>query len=353
MSQSPKISRSFPRRGFTLIEMITVLTIIILVLAIAIPVWNALMGGTNVASAQNQISAFLANARADAIYNRRATGVCFYIDPKTQRTAMAEVQVQTLYQTPYGGGPATYTSLYKPTVFGGADNGPTNSIELVNGPDPNTAGNFIFSRDVTLLPAGVGVALNNNTYTYYQNIQWGYNPKTLPPLDRYLRLGVIMFGPDGTLATIPFAIPFFDTFTSTTPVAPHPPDNLLCQRLGMVYSGTPYDIASDVSVPAGSGPPNQIPLVSSVGLVVFDHDAYLTQHASLTINFSGSPKAIGDGLAFTDYDMDYVLYTNPSSPTTPSYQANPDDKFIEENWIDKNGTALMVSPFNGSLIKAK
>ncbi len=81
--------------GFTLIEMITVLTIIILVLAIAIPVWNALMGGTNVAAAQNQISALLANARADAIYNRQTIGVCFFIDPKTQQTAMAEVQVQT------------------------------------------------------------------------------------------------------------------------------------------------------------------------------------------------------------------------------------------------------------------
>ena len=49
-------------------------------------------------TAQNQISAFISNARADAIYNRQTIGVFFYLDPKTQQTAMAEVQVQTLYQ---------------------------------------------------------------------------------------------------------------------------------------------------------------------------------------------------------------------------------------------------------------
>jgi prepilin-type N-terminal cleavage/methylation domain-containing protein len=365
MSQYSTNSRSFLRRGFTLIEMITVLTIIILVLAIAIPVWNALMGGTNLASAQNQISAFLANARADAIYNRRTTGVCFFIDPKTQRTAMAEVQVQTLYQVPYGGGPATYTSLYQPNLPGTPppDNGPTNSLEMVNNPDPNNPGSFTFSRDVILLPAGAGVALNNNTYTYNLYNQWGYNPDKIPWLDRYVRLGVIMFGPDGTLATIPFAIPGLEYFTQNQSIANTPSENLLCQRVGMAYSPTvpksDYDIASNLQYtpPVGSSVPKNLPLVSSVGLVIFDHDAYLAQHASLQVQSGGSTITLGNPTPdpFNDNDMDYYLYTPASYPnpviTWTAYTIQ--DKFIEENWIDKNGTALMVSPFNGSLIKAK
>jgi prepilin-type N-terminal cleavage/methylation domain-containing protein len=337
MSQSPINSRSFLRRGFTLIEMITVLTIIILVLAIAIPVWNALMGGTNVAAAQNQISAVLANARADAIYNRRATGVCFYIDPKTQRTAMAEVQVQTLYQT----SSSTYTPLFPPNGQPLPD-GLVNSLELVNNPDPNNPGSFSFTRDAVLLPAGVGVVANNNTYTYNQYNQWGANSANYPPLDRYLHLGVIMFGPDGTLATIPYAIPLKDQFTS----ASTPQENLLCQHIGMLYSASSTaDLASNVPPNPGNVP---LPLTSSVGLVIFDHDAYLTQHASLKI----SSGTIGSTGVFTDIDMNYNLYTQQYYPS-PVPQPRPDDKFIEENWIDKNGTALMVSPFNGSLIKAK
>jgi prepilin-type N-terminal cleavage/methylation domain-containing protein len=344
-------------RGFTLIEMITVLTIIILVLAIAIPVWNALMGGTNVAAAQNQVSAFLANARADAIYNRKTIGVCFFIDAKSQRTAMAEVQVQSEWFT------GTPTPLFVPNVGAGVNNGSVNAIELVNSPDPNSSTNppnYIFPRDIVLLPVGVGVALNNNTYTYNQAflpngstyLSYRSSPKGLPPIDRYLRLGVIMFDANGALTTIPFGIPLDDKLSAITP-APQGTENLLCQRIGMAYvPGSTSDIASNVNV-VSPGTPSQIPLMSSVGLVIYDHDAYLAQHASMTVKSAGTPTNIGSGAPFNDFDMNYYLYTNPNSPTTASYQTRFDDKFIEENWIDQNGTALMINPSNGSLIRAK
>jgi type II secretory pathway pseudopilin PulG len=332
------------RRAFTLIEMITVLTIIILVLAIAIPVWNALMGGTNTAAAQNEISAFISNARADAIYNRQIIGVCFFVDPNTQQTAMAEVQVQPLNQ---GG---TITPLFTPNglpPYALPANGLVNSLELVNNPDPNTPGNTIFYRDVTLLPKGVGVGLNNNTYTYNQYNQWGGpNSGNYPELDRYRRLGAIMFAPDGTLITIPFGIPLKEQFTLTGATT----ENLLCQRVGMYYpAGGGSDMGSNVTPNAGNA---LLPLTSSVGLVVFDEDAYRAQHAYLTVNASGTATTIGDGAQFNDWDMNYYFFT-AASPTNPIYETSYADKFIEENWIDQNGIALLVNPFNGSLIKAK
>jgi hypothetical protein len=49
--------------------------------------------------------------------------------------------------------------------------------------------------------------------------------------------------------------------------------------------------------------------------------------------------------------LNYSLTGATAAPTAGSTQAQ--DKFIEESWIDQNGTAYLVSPFNGSLIKAK
>src|SRR5208337_2446529 len=152
------------------------------------------------------------------------------------------------------------------------------SIELVNNPDPNTPGNFVFYRDVVLLPKGVGVALNNNTLTYNQNNQWNYNPIITnitgnvgyPPLDRYMRLGAIFFASDGTLTSIPFAIPLWECLTVTqytnATTNPFPPQNLLGARIGM--SGN-TDLASNIYPPAMNSPypPIHVPLMSSVGLV--------------------------------------------------------------------------------------
>jgi prepilin-type N-terminal cleavage/methylation domain-containing protein len=317
-------------KGFTLIEMITVLTIILIVLAIAIPVWNALLGGTNLAAAQNQITAFLANARADAIYNRQTIGVCFFIDPNSQQTAMAEVQVQTLYNG------TTNTPLFTPRTP--SNNGSVYSLEYVNNADPNTPGNYIFYRDIVLLPKGVGVALNNNTYTYNPYGVW--TPTSGPPtFDRYLRTGVIMFNSDGSLASIPFGIPVTETF----PGAASAVTNLLCQRIGMQSSST-VDFASNVSAPGTPPPP--YPLISSVGLVVFDSDTYLNQRAAPT-----SKVTTADDAQFSNLDMNYVIDTAAYPGGT--YQSNSADKFLEESWIDQNGTAYLVSPFNGSLIRAK
>jgi hypothetical protein len=119
----------------------------------------------------------------------------------------------------------------------------------------------------------------------------------------------------------------------------------------MVYTGSQVDIASIITPPAGNNP-EYLPLVSSIGLVIFDRDTYLAQHASLQQNSSPS---LGNTPPdpFTDTDLNYSLAGITTSVNPPVGSTIAQDKFIEENWIDKNGTALMISPFNGSLIKAK
>ncbi len=51
--------------------------------------------------------------------------------------------------------------------------------------------------------------------------------------------------------------------------------------------------------------------------------------------------------------MNYSLTTAPSEAIRLPTSGVVEDKFIEEHWIDQNGIALMVNPFNGSLIRAK
>jgi prepilin-type N-terminal cleavage/methylation domain-containing protein len=372
------------RRGFTLVEMITVLTIMVLLLSIAIPVWKALLGGTNTATAQNQIAAMLANARSDAMYYRQTIGVFFFPDLKSGQTAMAEVQVQTLYYNSNAGpGSSTgYTSQFSAGKWQGTPpawtristtgpNGLLYSLEMVNYVDPNfdptsnQAPNYIFYRDLVFLPKGVGVVLNNNTYDNNTvnnsgaGLEWTPQSNPMPPLDRYRHIGAIMFTPDGRLTTIPFGVPYYEYFNqaqynllaSNNKVLP---ENQLCARIGMYYN---YDLASNLNWPPnpGVGNPPYTPLMSSVGLVIFDHDAYLSQHARLAV---GQPQpqssiTIGDNSLFTDDDLNWSSKSPPTgiNPGANSIQAQ--DKFIEESWIDQNGVALMVNPMTGALLKAK
>jgi type II secretory pathway pseudopilin PulG len=375
--------------GFTLVEIMVVLSIIILILAVGMPVWHAMTGNNSVAAAQNQVAAALANARGDAIYHRQTIGVLFFIDPVNDQTAMAEVQVQTLYQYAYapsgGAAPTSYsmTPLFQPQDSTGPfDNGAVYSLERVNYPDPNTPppavnlpGTYVFYRDIILLPKGVGVALNNDTFTYNAFNTYNLAASVYPALDRYRRLGCIMFAPDGTLTSLPFGIPYHEMFDPTYVNSPiftaKPPGtaNLVCLRLGFpiqfAMSSTPFDVGSNVVGPTISGVKQLIPLRSSPGLVIFDRDAYKSQRCQWMNPATNT--VIGDGLPFNEWDLNYYLFNANSSAAnnemnltnycnqyaTSGSPAPAADKFIEEQWIDQNGVALLVSPFNGELIKAK
>jgi hypothetical protein len=92
-----------------------------------------------------------------------------------------------------------------------------------------------------------------------------------------------------------------------------------------------------------------VPLMSQIGLVIYDHDAYISQVSTPVV----SPLSLSQ--PFDDMDLEYQIALLGSTVLSPP--ALPPTKFVvktqEDNWIEQNGVPLLVSPFNGALIKAK
>jgi type II secretory pathway pseudopilin PulG len=334
--------RKFRKQGFTLVEMLVVLGIMIVILVSAVPVFNTMTGNHSLAAAQNQVAAALGTARSDAVYYRQTIGMFFFVDPTTGQVAMAEVQAdpQTNGGTTYVPG-TTYAPIgISPNNSLTPNNGSVNALELVNNWD-STQGKFIYYRDFVLLPANVGIALNNNYYGYVYS-----SGSTSQTFDRYVRLGAVLFDANGMLTSIPFAVQEI----RQTPNAVATPVSQLGRRLGL-HGVTPSDATASgdlasilpatggPSLPTGQpgfSPPASglYPLISQVALVFYDRDAFLNQKSQA-------------GDSFTDQDLQYQLPSQSGTNVTPA------DKADEETWLDQNGTAVLVSPNNGSLINAK
>lgn len=81
------------RDGFTLIEMLVVIAIIVLVLTLAFPAINKLSKGNAQQQGTNLVSAYLASARATAMSLRRPVAIVFYEDPSNaNQTAVVLAQ---------------------------------------------------------------------------------------------------------------------------------------------------------------------------------------------------------------------------------------------------------------------
>src|SRR5690242_4684536 len=79
------------RCGFTLVELLVVILLILLIIALAVPAFNMITGSRSVEAAQNMIAAMLGRARAEAISRQKKIGVFFFVDPATDRSAIALV----------------------------------------------------------------------------------------------------------------------------------------------------------------------------------------------------------------------------------------------------------------------
>ena len=332
-TRNPKPETRNPKsRGFTLVEMMVVVSIIIVLVSLAIPVVHALNGNNSLAAGSNRISAMLSVARSDAIINRQITGVFFYIDPVTKQVAMAEVMPNQVYATAnYPTLPNPGTALVQQLTYANAASGTTATVpalELVYNwqMNPGFAMNKYYYRDVELLPKGVGVALCNNSV---------FLPSPEPQEDRYMRLGAIMFNTDGTLLQMSYGIAGgsnnknpYSSVGATRGASESPQSELGVTKLLL---------GSDITTDSNYYPP----LTSEAGLVLYDRDAFAAQTTNVN-----APYIPGDGQAFNDLDLEY--YNNIGV-----CQTYLNDKRQEEAWLDQNGVTYLVSPFNGDLVKSK
>jgi prepilin-type N-terminal cleavage/methylation domain-containing protein len=153
--------RASVRGAFTLVELLIVIAIVLIVLSVALPMFNVINDSHSIEGARNKMSAMLARSRSQAIGLYRLVGVAFFRDTATDRYVMRQV------------------AFLDP-------NNPT-SIDFT--PD---------SDDETLAP-GVAVQVLHNAVK-----PAGSSP---PFVERYVSMGVIMFDGQGILATVPYTVP--------------------------------------------------------------------------------------------------------------------------------------------------
>ncbi|MDB5330537.1 MAG: Verru Chthon cassette protein, partial [Phycisphaerales bacterium] len=227
----PRPFRRPRRRGFTLVEMLVVIGIIILFVTLAIPAISAITGTRSISAAENQISAVLARAREEAIGIQDYRGVLFYIDPREDRVVAALVRSADLQ------GVSTPNGL------------PVLMLDAVE------------NRDYLMMPQGIRL------HTLYDdpNCRYlGFNP--VPGSTENVRFGgVILFDGQGRLVSKPYGLEW---------QAPDPAN--------LPNGKIPSGMSALLKVPPGTyfvptnGSPNN-PLRSQLGLILFDYAPFKSQ----------------------------------------------------------------------------
>jgi Tfp pilus assembly protein FimT len=80
-------------RAFTLTELLVVIGVIVLMIAMAVPLFNVFRGSHSIEGAQNMVSAMLQRARARAIAMQERRGVFVFEDQSTRKMAMLLVRI--------------------------------------------------------------------------------------------------------------------------------------------------------------------------------------------------------------------------------------------------------------------
>jgi type II secretory pathway pseudopilin PulG len=165
MTERTEPSPCFPRRSrgrrataFTLTELLVVISIIVLLLALAVPVFNIFRSGRSVDAAENIVSAMLQRTRARAIGLQDRRGLFSYTDPATGNVSMVIVKVFDAQISATNTNTKTY-------------------IEV----DPD-------ADEPQPLPAGVGIG-------FIVGFDTSINPATNAPYNRpfYKKTGLIVF----------------------------------------------------------------------------------------------------------------------------------------------------------------
>jgi prepilin-type N-terminal cleavage/methylation domain-containing protein len=321
------------RRGFTLVELMIAVGIIVLMLALALPAFRAITGSRSTEGATNLVASMLSRARTDAIAGGQPYGVAFFYD-STGQYKLAEVAPVSFGN--WGGLGVAYPLgayvTYQPAsgplqyfvsvqaVPGGSSIDMANST-YANATAPPPTGTYwhqlapatpegywaaastttspvlydqIPATDAVLLPTGVGAQVIVDS-----------SLNTAVP-DRYLRAGLVMFDPSGRLTNLP----------------------TVCSQYGLVGSAIGLDLKNAAAATGSTlaqTAQNEL-LPSSFGIVVYDRDAYGTQ-----------------GFQPHDPTLDTSM---PAYGTT----ATPTSEASAEQWLDLNAAPLLINRYTGDLV---
>jgi prepilin-type N-terminal cleavage/methylation domain-containing protein len=323
-------------RGFTMTEMLVVIALIVLMIAMAVPTFNFITGNRSVNGAQNQISAYLARARTEAIGLQEVRGVFFYKDLRTDRTALAMVRE---VPRPPSGAPHTIPSGLVPEV--------SIFVDLV----PDT--------EAVLLPAGVeaqvldDAALNTATspprreddgYIGYNRFNRG-NDNSGPDLDPLTPYGgVILFDASGKLIYRTYAFKTYSGGASPGTARATAMGDLLYRPSGALRTIDHVDGGGNILsgchdvVPKYTSPSTGEvrPPRSAVAIALFEKEPYENRPRN---------PAQQDTTPFTDREID------PNDTIYGTTQAHSEAE--EERWIDENAVQLLVNRYNGTLVRAQ
>lgn len=286
------------KHAFTLNELLIVIAIIVLLIGLAVPAFNVLTGSKSIESATNQISAFLGQARMEAIGVQETRGVLFFLDKESDRIYMAMVR-----------------SVFK-------DNTGVTWLDLV--PD----------RDFVALPAGIGFqTIDNPTFnqgTATTNDKYlGFNDPLGPAAlseSAVLYGGVILFDGYGRLTTEAYgfhctAAADASNITATGPIGVYSAMGSLFATGGVTQVGAASTQARNFTLPQWPGNTLQ----GQFGFALFDRDGYA----------SSAPDTDGRD---EDWQID-----NSNNMTG--------DEVIREQWLGENALHFLVNRYNGTLVK--
>ncbi len=242
MGTGSKKTLAFRRSGFTLTEMLVVITIIVLVLAMSITLFKSMSSDRSVESGQNIVSAMLQRARARAIGLQSPRGVFFFEEQSTGKTAMLLVKID-------------------------------------DGANPNVIELDEEAEEFQYLPMGVGAA-----FVLGNNPQGGSNQ-----FSTYKPYGLVVFDGSGRIMTVPsWTTVLPGTLTSYYPNG----KTRLLQRYED-YIGT------DVMAQLGTNTSGQ--QVSQSVIVLYDKVPFAAQSAGSKYSFSAQQTSWLDnnGLALS------------------------------------------------------
>ena len=287
------------KKAFTLNELLIVIAIIVLLIGLALPAFNALSGSGSVESAQNQVSAFLGQARVEAIGVQEPRGVLFFLDPETDRVNMAITR-------------AVYTEPVNGTIY----------FDLVT------------DRDFVALPNGVGCqTIDSPSYQMSGNINDQYVGYNAAPASAALGStgalygGMIVFDGYGKLMSPGFGLHCSVNGISTNTTAVGPLTTLgSLLAVGSVNNAGTGTTARDFIVWTGDNP-----LLGGFGVVLFEREGYL--------------NSVG---GTTGRNEDYQIQQPPNSTGF-----NGTDEKTREDWIRSNATHLLINRYNGTLMKGE